>query len=90
MTKINALSAGIIILSAAIAGPVFAQDVRLFGPTSYYYSGWDRPPGPYYYRSCIQGPGFGRPCPGPLYGWSIGRDRSRVGGVEPSLRPAGN
>jgi len=78
----------VIILSAAIAGPVFAQDARIFGPTS--YSGFEGPPGPYYYRSCIQGPGFGQPCPGRLYGWSIGRDRSRVGGIEPSLRPSGS
>jgi hypothetical protein len=45
---------------------------------------------PYRGRSCIQGPGFGQPCPGPLYGWSVGRDRSRVGGLAPSLRPSGS
>jgi hypothetical protein len=87
MTEMKTLSA-IIILSVAVAGPVFAQDARIFGPPS--YNGLEPAPGPYYYRSCIQGPGFGQPCPGRLYGWSIGRDRSRVGGVAPSLRPSGS
>ncbi len=84
MTTLKALCAAVV-LAAAAASPVFARD------------GWapgsrvmvQRQPWRYYSRSCFQGPGFG-PCPGVLYGWSIGRDRSRVGGVAPSLRPSGS
>jgi len=84
MTKIKALSA-VVILSAAIATPVFSQDAvspgsrRVVGPQ----------PWPHHTRACIQGPGSG-PCPGPLLLWSLGRDPSRVGGLEPSLRPSGS
>ena len=87
MTKMKTLGA-VVVLSAAVATPVFGQNPCVFGPPS--YSGLEPVPGPYYYRSCIQGPGFGQPCPGRLYGWRIGRDRSRVGGVAPSLRPSGS
>jgi hypothetical protein len=87
MTKVKALGA-VVVLSAAIAGPVFAQDAGVYGPGS--RRGWEPPPWPYHYRSCFQGPGFGQPCPGRLYGWSVGRDRSSVGGIEPSLRPSGS
>jgi hypothetical protein len=86
MTKMKTLRA-VIILSAAVATPVFAQDFGVIGPGSRY--GLEPRPGPYYGRSCFQGPGFG-PCPGRFYGWSIGRDRSRIGGFEPSLRPSGS
>jgi hypothetical protein len=85
MTKIKTLSA-IAILSAGVASPVLAQDAGVFGPEG--HRAMESPPARYYSRSCIQGPGFGQPCPGPLFGWSIGRDRSRVGGLEPSLRPS--
>ncbi len=84
MATLKALCA-VVVLAAAAASPVFAWD------------GWQpgsrvsvqQRPWPYYSRSCFQGPGSG-PCPGVLYGWSIGRDRSRVGGVAPSLRPSGS
>ena len=79
---------GIIIFSAAVAMPAFAQDSEFTGAGG--RSGWESRPAPYHGRSCVQGPGFGQPCPGPLYGWSIGRDRSRVGGEAPSLRPSGS
>jgi hypothetical protein len=69
----------VVIISAAAVTSVLAQDAGVFGPGSRY--GLTPQPGPYHSRSCLQGPGFGRPCPGRLYGWSIGRDRSRVGGV---------
>jgi hypothetical protein len=85
MIKTKALSA-IAIVSAAVTSPVLAQDAGMFGPQG--RTGAESPPARYYSRSCIQGPGFGGPCPGPLFGWSIGRDRSRVGGLEPSLRPS--
>jgi hypothetical protein len=87
MTKMKALSA-VAILSAAVAAPVFAQDAGILGPGDRY--GLEPKPWPYQSRSCLQGPGFGQPCPGRLYGWSIGRDRSRVGGIAPSLRPSGS
>ena len=86
MTGMRALSA-VAILSAAFAAPVFAQDAGVWGPGGRY--GLEPQPWPYQSRSCLQGPGFGQPCRGRLYGWSIGRDRSRVGGVAPSLRPSG-
>jgi hypothetical protein len=84
MTKIKALSA-VVILSAAIATPVFSQDA--IGPRS--HRGLEPQPWPHRTRDCIQGPGSG-PCPGPLMLWSLGRDRSRVGGLAPSLRPSGS
>jgi hypothetical protein len=87
MTKMRALSA-VIILSAAVAAPVFAQDAGVLGPGDRY--GLEPQPGPYHSTSCFQGPGFAQPCRGRLYGWSIGRDRSRVGGMAPSLRPSGS
>jgi hypothetical protein len=87
MTKTKVLSA-VALLSAAIASPVLAQDAGVTGPGS--RRGLEPQPWPYYYRDCVQGPGFGQPCPGRLYGWSVGRDRSSVGGIEPSLRPSGS
>jgi len=85
MTRMKTFGA-IIILSAAIAGPALAWDTGIAVPSR---GGWGPLPGPYYYRSCIQGPGF-EPCPGMLYGWSVGRDRSRVGGFAPSFHPSGS
>jgi len=87
MTRMKALSA-VVILSAVVAAPVFAQDAVALVPGDRY--GLEPPPWPYHARSCFQGPGFGQPCRGRFYGWSIGRDRSRVGGVAPSLRPSGS
>jgi hypothetical protein len=87
MTKLKTLSA-VVILSAAIAAPVFAQDGGSLGRGSRY--GLEPQPLLHQSRSCFQGPGFGQPCPGRLYGWSVGRDRSRVGGLAPSFRPSGS
>ena len=87
MTKLKTLSA-VVIFSAAIAAPVFAEDGGSLARGSRY--GWEPQPVPYHSRNCFQGPGFGQPCPGRLYGWSVGRDRSRVGGLAPSLRPSGS
>jgi hypothetical protein len=88
MTRLKTLSA-IVVVSAAMVTPVFAQDAGVYGPGSRY--GTERQPVPYHGGgSCFQGPGFGQPCPGRLYGWSIGRDRSIPGGIEPSLRPSGS
>jgi hypothetical protein len=84
MIKMKTLGA-VVFLSAAAVSPVPGQDA--FGPGS--RRGLEPPPLRYHSRSCLQGPGLG-PCPGPLYGWSIGRDRSRVGGQAPSLRPSGS
>jgi hypothetical protein len=88
MTKTKTLGA-IAIFSATLVSPVLDQDAGMFGPDGRRAVEPPPPPPPRYYsRSCIQGPGFGGPCPGPLFGWSIGRDRSRIGGLEPSLRPS--
>jgi hypothetical protein len=87
MTRFKTLSA-VVVVSAAIATPIFAQDAGVLATGSRY--GADPQPVPYRSRSCFQGPGFGQPCPGRLYGWSIGRDRSFPGGIDPSLRPSGS
>jgi hypothetical protein len=87
MTRLKTLSA-VVVVSAAIATPIFAQDAGVLGPDSRY--GMEPQPVPYHGRSCFQGPGFGQPCRGRLYGWSIGRDRSVPGGIDPSLRPSGS
>ena len=92
MTRLKTLSA-VVVVSAAIVTPIFvtpifAQDAGVYGPGSRY--GTERRQVPYHGGSCFQGPGFGQPCPGRLYGWSIGRDRSFPGGIEPSLRPSGS
>jgi hypothetical protein len=87
MTKMVTL--GTILVVVAIAAPALAQDDDALGPGNRYAYGL-KPQRPHYSTSCIQGTGFGQPCPGPLYGWSVGRDRSRVGGVAPSLRPSGS
>jgi hypothetical protein len=87
MTKMVTLGAALVV--AAMAAPVLAQDDGSMGPANRYGYGL-KPQRPHYSTSCIQGPGFGQPCPGPLYDWSIGRDRSRVGGLAPSLRPSGS
>ena len=78
----------IAIFSAAIATPVLAQDPGYTGSGG--RRGLESQPTPYHGGSCVQGPGFGQPCAGRLYGWSIGRDRSRVGGEAPSFRPSGS
>ena len=87
MTKIRALGAAVV-LSAAIASPVFAQDVGVSGPGS--RRGLEPSRGRITPATAFKAQEFGQPCPGRLHGWSIGRDRSNVGGVEPSLRPSGS
>jgi hypothetical protein len=83
MTKLKTLSAAII-LSATVATPVFAQ------PT-YHGRAYDRYRGAY---NQLSGPSFA--APQTQEEWNIqnfgfsGRDRSRVGGEDPSLRPSGS
>ncbi len=95
MTRMRVLSAAVI-LSAAIATPAFAQDLAVPGPGSRY--GLEPQPGPIYDGRGYYGgpvfysaPSYFAPYGG--YGWDgyfIGRDKSRVGGVAPSLRPSGS
>lgn len=85
MTEMKMLSA-VVILSAAVATPVFAQDAgnglepRPGSP--YHGRGYYSPPAFY------SAPAFFAPYAG--YGYFGGRDRSRVGGIAPSLRPSGS
>jgi hypothetical protein len=92
MTRRKMLSA-VAILSGVIATPVFAQDGGVLGPGSRY--GLEPQPGPLYYGRGYYGgpvfysaPAFFAPYAG--YGYFGGRDRSRVGGIVPSLRPSGS
>jgi hypothetical protein len=89
MTQLKIVSAALL-LSAAIATPVFAQDAAVTGPGSRY--GLEPQPGPTYYRSYDE---FDAPLLVPAYyhyryGWYGYRDRSRPGGYSPSRNPAGN
>jgi hypothetical protein len=95
MTKMKTLSA-MIILSAAVATPVFAQDAGVRGPQpgpSYHGRAYDR----WNYRGAynqLNGPFYATPrTEGGLsienFGFS-GRDPSRPGGEDPSLRPSGS
>ena len=93
MTNMKTLSA-VIILSAAVATPVFAQDAGLLGPGSRHHSrAHDRSN----YRGAynqLNGPFY--VAPRTQDGWNIenfgysGRDPSRPGGEDPSLRPSGS
>jgi hypothetical protein len=103
MTKMKTLNV-VIILSAALATPVFAQDAGMPGPESHY--GFGPQPGPTYhgrvydrgdYREAynqLNGPFYA--APRTQDGWNIenfgysGRDPSRPGGEDPSLRPSGS
>jgi hypothetical protein len=103
MTKMKTLSA-VIILSAAVATPVFAQDAGVLGPGSPY--GLEPQPGPTYHRRAYDRwnyRGAHNQLNGPFYatprtrdGWNMenfgfsGRDPSRVGGEDPSLHPSGS
>jgi hypothetical protein len=88
MTRMKALSAAII-LSAAIATPVFAQeagqDAGLLGT---YHARHERN-----YRAYNQVNGAVYAAPETRDGWNManfglsGRDRSRVGGEDPDLNP---
>ena len=92
MTKLRALSA-IIILSAAVASPVFAQDTGMRGPT-YYGRAYDQRNFRGAYNQ-INGPLYAAPRAGDEernienFGFS-GRDPSRVGGESPWLNPSGS
>ena len=101
MTKMKMLSA-LIILSAAVATPVFAQDAGVLRP-SHHSRAYDR----WNYRGAYDGwnyrgaynqmgvPYYVVPGTNEYYrniedfGFS-GRDPSRVGGEDPSLHPSGN
>ena len=91
MTNMKTLSA-VIILSAAVATPVFAQDAGVLGPGSGY--GFRPQPGPTYHGRAYDrwnfrgaydqsdGPFYATP----YFGFG-GMDRSWVGGEDPSRRP---
>jgi hypothetical protein len=95
MTKMKTLSA-VIILSAAVATPVFAQDAGVRRPQpglSHHGRAYDR----WNYRGAynqLNGPFYA--APRTESDWSIenfgfsGRDPSRPGGEDPSLRPSGS
>lgn len=88
MTRLKIASAAVL-LSAAIATPVLAQEV-IPGPGVRY--GFESRPGPTYYQSydeydapLVVGPRYYRD--DFYYGY---RDRSRPGGYSPSRNPAAN
>jgi hypothetical protein len=94
MTKMKILSA-VIILSAAVATPVFAQDAGVLGPGS--GDGFRPQPGPTYHGRAYDLWNFRRAynqLDGPFYATPYlgfgGMDRSWVGGEEPSRRPSGS
>jgi hypothetical protein len=86
MSKLTTLSA-VLIVSAAIATPVFAQDAGLVGPGSHHSQGYDQS----HYRAAYnQAPGSSYEAPLTNeerrnledFGWT-GRDPSRPGGMFP-------
>ena len=94
MTKMKTLSA-VIILSAAVATPAFAQDPGVAGPGSRTYHG--RAHALRNFRGVynqLNGPFYA--APRTPDGWNMesfgfsGRDPSRPGGEDPSLRPSGS
>jgi hypothetical protein len=103
MTKMKTPGA-VMILCASIATPAFAQDVDVFGPGSRY--GVESQPGAAHLgRARDRGNfrGAYNQSNAPLHaaprteaGWNMknfgfgGRDPSRVGGEDPSLRPSGS
>jgi hypothetical protein len=92
MTKMKTLSA-LIILSAAVATPVFAQDAGVRGPGSRY--GLASQTGPRGAYNQLNGPSNATPRTLDsedkrdieTFGFS-GRDPSRVGGADPDLKPS--
>jgi hypothetical protein len=92
MTKMKTLSAAII-LSAAVAAPVFAQDAGVRGPGSRY--GLVSQTGPRGAYDQLNGPSYATPraLDGEdkrdieSFGFS-GRDPSRVGAEDPDLKPS--
>jgi hypothetical protein len=97
MTKLKTLRA-VIILSAAVATPVFAQDAGVLGPESGY--GFRPQHGPTYHGPTYHGRAYDRwnfrgaydELDGPFYATPYfgfgGMDRSWVGGEDPSRRPS--
>ena len=86
MNKLKTLSA-VLIVSAAIAAPVFAQDAGLVGPGSHHGRGYDQS----HYRGAynqLTGSSDAAPLTNEErrnledFGWT-GRDPSRVGGMFP-------
>ena len=94
MTKMKILSA-VIILSAAVATPVFAEDAGVLGPGSGY--GLRPQPGPAYHGRAYDRWNFRRAYnqldgsfyATPYFGFG-GIDRSWAGGEDPSRRPSGS
>jgi hypothetical protein len=92
MTKMRTLSAAII-LSAAVAAPVFAQDTGVRGPGSRY--GLASQTGPRGAYNQLNGPSYATPRALDdedkrdieNFGFS-GRDPSRIGGEDPDLKPS--
>ena len=88
MTKMETLSV-VLILSAAVTTPVLAQDAGVRGPGTRYGLAPHR--GAY---NQLNGPSYATPRT--ANGWNIenvgfsGRDRSWVGGEDPSLNPSAN
>src|ERR1700751_1022509 len=83
MTKMKTLSAAII-LSAAVAAPVFAQPTHHGRTYDRYRGAYNQVNGPFYAIPQTQD---GRNIEN--FGFS-GRDPSRVGGEDPSLKPSGS
>jgi hypothetical protein len=88
MTRLRIVSAAVL-LSAAIAAPVMAQEA-IPGPGSRY--GLEPQPGPTYYQNYDQSYDDGPVIVAPRYyrdnGFFYGyRDHSRVGGRSPNLNP---
>ena len=81
----------VVVLSAALSGPAFAEGARERGPGNH---------GPAHALRNFRGAYNQAPVNGQLYaapvpqdGWGVegfGRDPSQVGGVDPSLRPSGS
>jgi hypothetical protein len=88
MTKMKTLSA-VIILSAAVATPVLAQEAGTRGPGSRY--GLESRPFPRGAYNQLNGPSHATPRNGSNVEnvGSRGRDPSRVGGQDPSFNPSG-
>jgi hypothetical protein len=90
MTKLKTLSA-IAIVATAIASPVFAQDAGTFGPTHHgraydqgnFRGAYNQLNGPSYVAPTESGRNIEN------FGFS-GRDPSRPGGEDPSLKPSGS
>jgi hypothetical protein len=92
MTKQLKILSAIVILSAAVATPVLAQDAGVFGPYHHgrhhhvwnYRGAYNQMGGPSYAVPPTQS---GRNIEN--FGFS-GRDPSRIGGEDPSLHPSGS